>query len=72
MFKGNAAVAIITSINFVKEVGRVRDVYEESVARSFTDILTKPAAPETIITTVRRCVAFDRLTEVGSKEGPAA
>jgi CheY-like chemotaxis protein len=48
------------------------DIYEESVGRFFADILMKPAAPETIITTVQRCVGSDRLTDVGSEEGPAA
>ena len=48
------------------------DIYEESVARAFAGILTKPAAPETIITTVQRCVGADRLTDVGREEGPAA
>ena len=48
------------------------DIYEESLARSFADVLTKPAAPETIITTVQRCVSPDRVTDVGSEEGLGA
>jgi CheY-like chemotaxis protein len=47
------------------------DIHEESVARSFADILSKPAAPETIIATVQRFVTPDRLADVES-EGPAA
>ena len=47
------------------------DVHEESITRSFADILSKPAAPETIIATVQRFVTPDRLAVVAS-EGPAA
>jgi CheY-like chemotaxis protein len=47
------------------------DVHEESITRSFADILSKPAAPETIIARVQRFVTPDRLAVVAS-EGPAA
>ena len=47
------------------------DIYEELVARSFADVLAKPAPPEAIIATVRRFVPPDRLMGAAS-EGPAA
>ena len=45
-------------------------VHEESIARSFADILSKPVAPEVIIATVQRFANLD-LAAVES-EGPAA
>ena len=41
------------------------DILEESVARSFTSVLSKPATPEAIVSAVRR-LARDRLAPVGS------
>ena len=48
------------------------DVYEESVARSFVDILAKPAAPEVIIATVQRFASLERSADADAEEGPAA
>ena len=48
------------------------DVYEESVARLFVDILAKPAAPEAIIAMVQRFATREGFADVDIAEGPAA